>query len=81
MQILIDKSISPQVFGILRKMKPIRQIEAAEHMVAGETYTVPFATTSTPLSVGSVSKQGTRMPSVTNRRRVRGPIFSSKRIW
>ena len=42
-QILIDKSISPQVFGILRKMKPIRQIEAAEHMVAGGTYTVPFA--------------------------------------
>jgi hypothetical protein len=30
-QTLIDKSISPQVFGILRKMKPIRQIEAAEH--------------------------------------------------
>jgi hypothetical protein len=42
-QILIDKSISPQVFGILRKMKPIRQIEAAEHMVAGGTYTIPFA--------------------------------------
>ena len=42
-QILIDKSISPQVFGILRKMKPIRQIEAAEHMVAGGTYTVRFA--------------------------------------
>lgn len=31
------------VFSILRKMKPIRQIEAAEHMVAGGTYTVPFA--------------------------------------
>jgi hypothetical protein len=42
-QILIDKSTSPQVFGILRKMKPIRQIEAAEHMVAGGTYTIPFA--------------------------------------
>ncbi len=24
-------------------MKPIRQIEAAEHMVAGGTYTIPFA--------------------------------------
>jgi hypothetical protein len=42
-QILMDKSISPQVFGILRKMKPFRQIEAVEHMVAGGTYTVPFA--------------------------------------
>jgi hypothetical protein len=41
-QILIDKSVSPQVFGVLRKMKPIRQIEAAEHMVAGGTYTIPF---------------------------------------
>lgn len=42
-QILIDKAISPQVFSILRKMKPVRQIEAAEHMVAGGTYTIPFA--------------------------------------
>jgi RepB plasmid partitioning protein/ParB-like nuclease domain len=42
-QILVDKAISPQVFSILRKMKPIRQIEAAEHMVAGGTYTIPFA--------------------------------------
>jgi ParB-like chromosome segregation protein Spo0J len=42
-QILIDKPIRPQVFALLRKMKPIRQIEAAEHMVAGGTYTIPFA--------------------------------------
>src|ERR1035437_8094790 len=42
-QLLLDKSVSPQVFGILRKMKAIRQIEAAEHMVAGGTFTVPFA--------------------------------------
>ena len=42
-QLLLDKSVSPQVFGILRKMKAIRQIEAAEHMVAGGTYTIPFA--------------------------------------
>jgi hypothetical protein len=42
-QILVDKPVSPQVFAILRKMKAIRQIEAAEHMVAGGTYTIPFA--------------------------------------
>jgi hypothetical protein len=42
-QVLIDKQVSPQVFAILRKMKAIRQIEAAEHMVAGGTYTIPFA--------------------------------------
>jgi hypothetical protein len=42
-QILIDKAVSPKVFGILRKMKPLRQIEATEHMVAGATYSIPFA--------------------------------------
>lgn len=42
-QILLDKPVSAHVFGLLRKMKPIRQIEAAEHMMAGATYTVPFA--------------------------------------
>jgi hypothetical protein len=42
-QILMNKQVSPKVFLILRKMKPVRQIEAAEHMVAGGTYTVPFA--------------------------------------
>ncbi len=42
-QVLIDKPATPQVFSILRKMKAIRQIEAAEHMVAGGTYTIPFA--------------------------------------
>jgi hypothetical protein len=42
-QVLVDKPATPQVFSILRKMKAIRQIEAAEHMVAGGTYTIPFA--------------------------------------
>jgi prepilin-type processing-associated H-X9-DG protein len=42
-QILMNKQVSPKVFFILRKMKPVRQIEAAEHMAAGGTYTVPFA--------------------------------------
>jgi hypothetical protein len=42
-QMLLDKPVSPQVFSILRKMKAIRQLEAAEHMVAGGTFTIPFA--------------------------------------
>jgi hypothetical protein len=42
-QILLEKHVSIHVFAILKKMKPLRQIEAAEHMVAGGTYTVPFA--------------------------------------
>ncbi|MEI9979921.1 MAG: plasmid partitioning protein RepB C-terminal domain-containing protein [Edaphobacter sp.] len=42
-QILLNRHVSPKVFAILRKMKAVRQIEAAEHMVASVTYTVPFA--------------------------------------
>jgi hypothetical protein len=42
-QLLLDRPVSPKVFGLLRKMKPVRQIEAAEHMVAGGTFTIPFA--------------------------------------
>ena len=42
-QILVHRHISPKIFAILRKMKAVRQIEAAEHMVASGTYTVPFA--------------------------------------
>jgi hypothetical protein len=64
-QILIDKSISPQVFGILRKMKPIRQIEAAEHMVAGATYTIPFAKA---------------LLAVTKPEMLEGPAASSKKL-
>jgi hypothetical protein len=42
-QILQDRPVSPQIFALIRKMKPMRQIEAAEHMVAGATFTVSFA--------------------------------------
>lgn len=42
-QVLLDKPVSPQVFALLRKMKAVRQVEAAEHMVAGGTYSIPFA--------------------------------------
>jgi hypothetical protein len=64
-QILINKAISPQVFGILRKMKPIRQIEAAEHMVAGGTYTIPFAKA---------------LLAVTKPEMLEGPAASSKKL-
>ena len=42
-QILQDRPVSPQIFALIRKMKPMRQIEAAEHMVAGATFTISFA--------------------------------------
>jgi hypothetical protein len=43
-EILREKDFPACGFGVLRKMKPFRQIEAAEHMVASAKYTVSFAT-------------------------------------
>jgi hypothetical protein len=42
-EILRNSDVSPVVFAALKKMKPIRQIEAAEHMHATATYTIRFA--------------------------------------
>ena len=42
--ILREKDLPASGFGVLRKMKPFRQIEAAEHMVASAKYTMSFAT-------------------------------------
>jgi hypothetical protein len=41
--ILKDKRVPPKSFAALRKMKPIRQIQAAELMVASDAYTGAFA--------------------------------------
>jgi hypothetical protein len=69
---LIDKSVSPQVFGVLRKMKPIRQIEAAEHMVAGGTYTIPFAK-----ALLAVTKPGDAGGSDRFLQKARGDFYGS----
>jgi len=42
-ELLKASHVTADAFGALRKMKPIRQIEAAEHMVASGTYSVKFA--------------------------------------
>jgi hypothetical protein len=42
-EILRNSHMTADAFGVLRKMRPIRQIEAAEHMLASGTYTVVFA--------------------------------------
>jgi hypothetical protein len=42
-EILKTRHITADAFAVLKKMKPIRQIEAAEHMTASGTYTVKFA--------------------------------------
>jgi RepB plasmid partitioning protein/ParB-like nuclease domain len=41
--LLKDKRVSVRTFICLRKMKPLRQIEAAELMVSGKNYTTSFA--------------------------------------
>lgn len=42
-ELLKDKRVSSRTFACLRKMKPLRQIEAAELMVSGKNYSIPFA--------------------------------------
>lgn len=43
-ELLKDRMAARGVFPILRKMKPIRQIEAAEMMIAANRFTVTYAT-------------------------------------
>ncbi|WP_230205676.1 plasmid partitioning protein RepB C-terminal domain-containing protein [Burkholderia cenocepacia] len=42
-RLLKDRQVIPAVFGVLRKMKPFRQIEAAEMMIAANKFTKPYA--------------------------------------
>jgi hypothetical protein len=42
-QLLRNRKVAIGVFAVVRKMKPLRQVEAAEHMIAGSTYSVAFA--------------------------------------
>ena len=43
MVLLADSPFPGTVFGMLRQMKPVRQIEAAELMVGNKNYSVQFA--------------------------------------
>jgi hypothetical protein len=42
-ELLHNHKVTADAFGVLRKMRPIRQIEAAEHMIASGTFSVLFA--------------------------------------
>jgi hypothetical protein len=44
-ELLKDRRITANVLGVLKKMKPIRQVEAAELMIAAGNYTVKHAKT------------------------------------
>jgi hypothetical protein len=41
--LLKDRHVSLGVFGILRKMKPLRQMEAADMMISANLFTKPYA--------------------------------------
>lgn len=42
-ELLKDKRTFPKALSMLKKMKPVRQVEAAELMIASNTYSVRFA--------------------------------------
>jgi hypothetical protein len=42
-ELLKDKHFSPNAIRVLKKMKPMRQIEVAELMIAANNYTIPYA--------------------------------------
>lgn len=42
-ELLKDRRVSPRAFAALRKMKPVRQVEAAELMIASNMYSGRFA--------------------------------------
>jgi RepB plasmid partitioning protein/ParB-like nuclease domain len=42
-ELLKDKRVSSRIFQFLRKMKPLRQIDAAELMISGKNYSLAFA--------------------------------------
>jgi len=42
-ELLKDKHVTADAFKVLRRMKPTRQFEAAELMIAAKNYSVPFA--------------------------------------
>jgi ParB-like chromosome segregation protein Spo0J len=41
-EILKTRHMSPQVFGLLKKMKPMRQIEVSELLAAASNFSVPY---------------------------------------
>jgi hypothetical protein len=64
-KLLGGRRLSTKVFSALRKMKPLRQIESAEHMIASNKFTMPFIhailqITKPEMLVGSDPKGKTR---------------------
>ena len=63
-QLLRNNQVALEVFGILRKMKPVRQVEAAEHMIAGTTFSTLFAKSLLAVTKPDLLVQPIRRPKV-----------------
>jgi hypothetical protein len=63
-QLLRHKTVAIEVFAMLRKMKPARQVEAAEHMIAGANYSTMFARSLLAVTKAEFLAQPIRRPKV-----------------
>jgi RepB plasmid partitioning protein/Response regulator receiver domain len=63
-ELLRNKQVAIEVFAVLRKMKPVRQIEAAKYMIAGGTFSTLFAKSLLAGTRPEFLVQATRRPKV-----------------
>ena len=63
-QLLRDKPVAIEGFQALRKMKPVRQVEAAEHMIAGATFSTLFAKSLLAVTKAELLVEPIRKPKV-----------------
>jgi RepB plasmid partitioning protein/ParB-like nuclease domain len=63
-QLLRHKQVAIEVFSVLRKMKPVRQVEAAEHMIAGQTFSTLFAKSLLAVTRPDLLVQPIRRPKI-----------------
>jgi len=64
-ELLRNKQVAIEVFSILRKMKPVRQVEAAEHMLAGTAFSTLFAKSLLAVTRPEFLVESARRPKVT----------------
>jgi hypothetical protein len=63
-ELLRNKPAAIEVFAVLRKMKSVRQVEAAEHMIAGMTFSTLFAKSLLAVTKPEFLVQPIRKPKV-----------------
>lgn len=78
--LLRNKQISPNAIRVLRKLKPLRQIEVAELMIAAHNFTVPYAKAllaATPQDQLMDREKGKKIEGLTVEERARMEIESA----